>query len=354
MKLKLTLLIILTSNLTIHSQDTNSKEFDNRPTSIYDVVKMINSDSAIFYYNERWQLVRPTCASVYRISKIDTAIGSFVGKFIDYYTDSIAAVEGFYFNGKKEGNFKVYYPNGLLKEFGQYKDNKKVGKWEYFYPNGNKKQVFDFLKNEILILEFWDENGNKKVDSGTGFWDGYETEDKSLKISGGVLNGSKNGTWKKIESFRNQTIVIEKFKEGSLISGKFNSMISGVEHYKDTSYFSIDAPQAFITAEYFQINSCTNPSITKWEFAKYPGGMDKFYQEIRERILLNNSNFTRGIIKIQMTIDKTGKMTNFQPVTRNGMETELIRVLQTMGRWSPTKIDGVPTIQPKIISFEIR
>jgi hypothetical protein len=55
-----------------------------------------------------------------------------------------------------------------------------------------------------------------------------------------------------------------------------------------------------------------------------------------------------------MTIDKEGKMTNFKPVSNIGYELDLIRVLQTMENWTPSKANGKPTIEPKIISFEIR
>jgi hypothetical protein len=55
-----------------------------------------------------------------------------------------------------------------------------------------------------------------------------------------------------------------------------------------------------------------------------------------------------------MTIDAEGKMTNFKPVSDIGYEFDLIRALQTMDKWTPTKVNGKPTIQPKVISFEIR
>jgi hypothetical protein len=47
-------------------------------------------------------------------------------------------------------------------------------------------------------------------------------------------------------------------------------------------------------------------------------------------------------------------MINFVPVSSLGYEGELIRVLETMDQWTPTKVNGKATTQPKIISFEIR
>jgi hypothetical protein len=55
-----------------------------------------------------------------------------------------------------------------------------------------------------------------------------------------------------------------------------------------------------------------------------------------------------------MTINKKGEMTNFKPISDIGCEYDVIRVLETMKNWIPMKVNGEPTIQPKLISFEIK
>ena len=339
----------------LNSQTHNSVDFEARPTSINEVIQQVGYDTVIFYYNERWQLVKPICATTFRISKVDTVQLNFTGKFVDYYTyDSTIAIEGTYSSGKKEGKFNIYYPNGQLEQAGNYANDRKSGIWEYFYEDGSKRQILDFQDNEILIKEFWNEEGTKLVDAGNGEWFGYDSAERFMKTSGEVLNGRKNGTWKNIFPSRNIIVHVEKYKEGKLISGKLTSIAFGTESYKDTIYCSIEKPPAFLNAEQFQVNRCYKNQENKWEYANYPGGMDRFYKQISERLVLNGPILKGVVIRVRITISTDGKMINLYPVTDLGYEYELIRVLKTMDNWTPTKINGKPTIQSKIISFEIR
>ncbi len=349
-------IILLTTliSLNVYSQTKDSIDFETKPSSIYEVVKELNLDTLIFYYNDRYQLVKPICATIFRVSRVDTILATYTGEFTDYYQDSTKAVEGCYINGKKEGGFKLYFPNGQLNQIGKYVDNKKQGIWEYYYNNGINHQTIDFKNFETVLLEFWGEDGNKMIESGTGSWYGYETPEKFIKIAGNIVNGRKNGKWKRSMPSRNITINIEKYEDGNLIKGKESSLVNGTVSYKDTMYCVIDQPPTFITAELFQLNRCYKMQNNKWVFAKFPGGMFTFYKEIKERLDLTQPYLTRGIIKIHMTINKKGKMTNFKPISNIGYEYDLIRVLQTMNNWTPTKVNGKPTIQPKIISFEIK
>jgi antitoxin component YwqK of YwqJK toxin-antitoxin module len=331
----------------------DSLNIEPLPKSIDEVIKLLGSDTVVFYYNERWQLVRPECATIFRISNFDQVLGTFAGKFTDYYyCDSTKAVEGIYLNGKKEGKFCIYFPNGQLSQTGNYSNDEKNGIWEYYYPNGNKRQILDFQNKEIFIKEFWNEKGKKLVDSGDGKWFGFQTSDNFLRTSGNVLNGKKNGIWKNIIVSGKMTTNIEKYIDGRFIRGKMLIILGETEYYKDTIYCSIEKPLTFLTAEQFQINRCYKMGKNNWEYAEYPGGMKQFYREIREKIVLNEP-ITNGVIEVQTTIDKDGKMTNFKSISNTGHEFDLIKVLQTMSNWTPTKINGTPTIQPKIISFKI-
>jgi len=346
--------LVLTFN-NLYSQSDNSTAFEAEPSSINEVINQIGYDTVVFYYNERWHMVKPICATTFRISKLDTVTLFFTGTFVDYYThDSTIAVEGTYSNGKKEGNFKIYYPNGQLEQSGNYTNDKKSGIWEYFYEDGRKRQILDFQDNEILIKEFWNEEGKKLVESGNGEFFTYESSEKFIKTTGEVLNGRKNGKWENIIVSRNMTTNIEKYKEGKLLSGKMISLVRGTESYKDTQYCAIEHPPAFLKAEQFQISRCYKNEKNNWEFATYPGGAERFYRQIKEKIVINRPIQKRGTIKILMTIDSNGKMTNFKPVSNTGYEFDLILVLETMDNWTPTKVNGKPTIQPKIINFEIR
>ena len=345
--------------LSTNSQTISSPDIEEAPKLITDVINQIGIDTVIFYYNNDWHLVRPVCSSIFRVSQIDTVFFTFTNFFTDFYSDSTKAVEGNYTNGKKEGDFKLYFPNGQIEQFGKYSNDKKNGVWEYYYANGKKHQVLDFKESEILIISFWDENGKQLTDSGTGEWFTFESQDKFTKISGSVVNGRKNGTWKKSVSSKNFVTNSEKYKDGKLISGKMFALIGSTEAYKDTAYCFIEKDLPFVSAEQFIIDGCrlqTNDmqSNNSWAFAEYPGGVENFYQEIRERFILSENNTIKGTILVQTTIDERGKMTNFLPISSIGLELELIRVLKTMSNWNPTKINGEPTTQTKVIRFVIR
>ncbi len=355
MKKFLSFIFFVLSFENLFSQTNESADFEAQPTSITDVIQQLGYDTVVFYYDERWNLVKPICATSFRISRVDTVQFNFTGKFVDYYTyDSTIAIEGTYSNGKKEGKFNIYYPNGQLEQAGNYANDKKSGIWEYFYDDGSKRQILDFQYNEILIKEFWDEKGKKLVDAGNGEWFDYDSAERFMKTAGQVLNGRKNGTWKNTLPSRNITVNVEKYKEGKFISGKMTSVAFGTQSYKDTVYCSIEKPPAFLNAEQFKVSRCHKKQKNNWEFAKYPGGMERFYKQIRERLVLNGPILQRGVIKVIMTISTDGKMININPVTDFGYEYDLIRVLETMDNWTPTKVNGKPTTQPKIISFEIR
>jgi hypothetical protein len=355
MKRIIILAVLVLLGNSLYCQTADSLNFEEEPNSINEVATALGSDTVVFYYNNRWQLVKPVCAAIFRISRVDSVLKTFTGRFADYYfSDTIKAVEGNYSNGKKEGRFSLYFPGGQLAQTGNYNNDTKDGIWEYYYQNGTKRQVLDFQSNEIFIKEFWDEEGNKLVESGNGKWFGFEPIDKFTKTSGEVLNGRKNGTWKNEIVSRKMTTNIEKYKDGKFLSGKMVSVAGGTESYKDTLYCAIERPPTFLRAEEFQTNRCFRNQKNDVQFAKYPGGMATFYMEIREKLVLTGPIITKGMIRVQTTINAEGKMTNFKPVSNTGHEIDLIRVLQTMRNWTPKEINRKPTIEPRIISFEIR
>lgn len=358
MKSSIIFAIILLLHGNLLCQTFGSLDFEDPPKSITEVVKQLGADTVVFYYNEGWQLVRPTCAIYYRISRVDAASGNFTGHFTDYLSaDSTTVVEGNYSNGRKEGKFNFYFANGQLSETGEYRNDKKDGIWDYYYENGTKRQTLDFKSNEVLVNEFWNEKGEKRVVSGNGDWYRFDSAEKFLKISGEILHGRRNGTWKIEMTFAQGDITnVEKYKDGKFVSGKMFSRQAGKESYSDTAYCIVEKPQRFLIAERFQMNRCYKYEKSekgKWEFATYPGGMRSFYEEIWDNLVIDGE-LVRGMIRIQMTIDTDGTMTNFQPVTNLGHEADLIRVLRTMKRWKPTTLNGKPRSQPKIISLEIR
>ena len=355
MKRFLLFILFVLPFVSLYAQADNNSDFEETPSSITEVIQQLGLDTVVFYYDDKWNLVKPVCAITFRISRIDTIDFNFTGKFVDYYMyDSTVAVEGAYSGGKKEGQFNIYYSNGQIEQSGHYANNKKTGIWEYYYEDGTKRQVLDFKEDEILILEFWNEKGKKLVDAGNGEWYDYDSPEKFRKTTGEVLNGHRNGTWKNTLPSRNITINVEKYKEGKLVSGKISSAAFGTQNYKDTTYCTIERPHDFLRAEQFQVSRCYKTEKFKQEPAMYPGGMDAFFKQVREKFTYSAPILKRGVIQVAFTIDADGKMINFRPISALGYEFELIRVLQTMYHWTPAKVNGKPTTQPRMVSFEIR
>jgi len=340
---------------TSHAQNKDPLDFSPAPKKIEEVIGQLGADTIVFYYNDSWQLVRPICATICRLSKIDEKLATFAGGFTDYYlADTTKAVEGNFYNGKKEGLFKVYFANGQLSQTGYYINDKKSGIWEYFFKNGNKKQVLDFQGDDILVKDFWSEDGEHLVVSGNGKWFDYDSGEGFFKINGEIVNGKKNGTWKRQIESNGFDVNIEKYKDGKLLSGKFVSMMGGRESYTDTVYCKLEQQPRFITAESFILSPCYFNKISKWEEPKYPGGSAAFYREIKNRLRIRNPEGSKGIMRIRVTIDEKGKMIKFDPLSNTGNEFNLIRVLETMNTWTPAKLDGKPTSSEKVVTLEVR
>ncbi len=211
--------IIICITTTVNSQLVNGGINDfKRSGSLNKIIKQLGADSLCFYYNNRYQRVLPECASIVRITIFDIAAYIFRGEFVDYYPDANQALVGNYINGMKEGIFQFYYPNGQLEKTEKYLNDKKTGLWEYYYENGSKHQVLEFKEREINILEYWNEKGKHLVDSGNGEWSGYETTDKSRRVSGKVANGKRVGLWKRDIPYMDFTMNLENF-----VNGKFTN-----------------------------------------------------------------------------------------------------------------------------------
>ncbi len=356
MKKGILLFLIICISTDMYSQliKADMKDYEERPKSINEVIKQLGADSIIFYYNDRYQMVKPKCSSLFRLTRIDSVLSFFAGDFIDYYPDSIIALTGNYTDGMKQGLFQFYYPNGQLEKIGNYSKGNKTGVWKYYYEDGNRHQILEFIEKEINVIEFWNEKGKHLVDSSNGDWFGFETQEQFTRISGKILNGKKAGVWKKDIPSRNFVMNVENFSNGKFIKGNSTSMMNGTEPYNDTSYCAIEPPETFLTAEIFEINQCYPKMDNRWVFAKYPNGSDNFKKEIEEKLILTNSLNINGTLRIQTTIDTEGKMTNFKPISNLGLENDLIKVLETMKNWKPTKVNGKPVSQIKFIDLDIR
>ncbi len=342
-KLFLLLLIMIGSN-AIRAQAIDTAELDSPPKSLDEIIKQMNGDTLMIYYSTNRTMVRPICASIIRITRIDTALPGFIGHFVDYYRDSTRAVEGNYMKGKKEGVFTLFYSNGQIEETGSYQNNEKTGVWNYFYEDGKRKQVFEFHGAGSCVPGLL----RKKCQS-----DFFERElgielprpDHYIMISGPVMNGRKNGIWTSQIPSRGVTTNTENYR---MLSGKSNAPGGGLGQYKGVGICIVETKPDFENAELFRAGGCQlaanrltrERASEKWEYASYPGGTEELQLAIRNKI--NDPDHTRGTVIIKIRLNEFGAMTNFIPMTSIGIEDEVIRVLKTLKRWNPTRVNGVP------------
>ena len=99
------------------------------------------------------------------------------GEFVERSIYGYDLMNGFFKEGKKEGQWKFYYYTGDLEKVSQYVNDSLNGKYEYYFDNG-KLSTEGYFKN------------NQK----TGVWTWY-TNKGTRDMSGTFKNGKQEGTW---------------------------------------------------------------------------------------------------------------------------------------------------------------
>ena len=83
-------------------------------------------------------------------------------------------------------------------------------------------------------------------------------------------------------------------------------------------------------------------STTEDKEAQFPGGKEKMQQWIKENLRFPQENIRYGIVRIEVTIKKSGKPTGF--VVKKGinedMDLSAVECLQGMPYWEPAVQDG--------------
>lgn len=223
--------------------------------------------------------------------------GSMIPALIPKYVGSLIY---FYENGNKK-KIEIYIEEGYLKT--QYD----------FYENTQKKMVSEYLfnikenKNEIKIIQFWDEKGVQKVIDGNGF---LEVKEEGTYENGEIKNGFREGIWK---GGNLKSTFEEKYVMGKLISG-----VSINEFSESISYTEVE----------------TMPITKK--------GMLDFYNFVGKNFSMPNVDGLYGKIIMQFKVDQNGKIAEPKIIQDLGYGTgeEAIRVLKRYGNWVPGKNRG--------------
>ncbi|HMG91217.1 MAG TPA: hypothetical protein VK589_14225 [Chryseolinea sp.] len=174
-----------------------------------------------FYYNNYWELTKKDSATYFRTCVFDTTKFQFAGEVRDFTLKGQLVMLGGYKFGMKNGIFTQYYSSGKIASQGEFTDNQRTGIWKYYYENGNLQQEVDFRGDDFFINSFFDSDGKKLLEKGTGDWKYTYEEYRALgkiTIEGHFVNGKKTGDW--LCYFDNgDKIYEEKFKDGELKRG---------------------------------------------------------------------------------------------------------------------------------------
>ncbi|WP_124398366.1 toxin-antitoxin system YwqK family antitoxin [Thermaurantimonas aggregans] len=192
-------------------------------------------------------------------------LGLLEGIYMDFYPDYKKKIEGFYKNGKKNGQFKFFSPNGeiikieiwindslydnsnnakvnllrryhegtfLIKQEGLFfEDSIPIGKHSFYDEKGNYIGTKIFSEKGILLSEgMLDSNGRK-----FGLWKFYYTDGK-LYSRGEFYNDLKEGIW---EYYYPDGSIQEKGEyKRDLLNGKWLSYCTNGNILKEISYIN--------------------------------------------------------------------------------------------------------------------
>jgi antitoxin component YwqK of YwqJK toxin-antitoxin module len=90
------------------------------------------------------------------------------GKWIFFFESGIVCREIHYSRGIENGIWKMWHENGNLYIEQNKLDGKSVGYWKEYYESGAIKEIGEYINNEYLPIDFWDEGGNQLLKNGTG------------------------------------------------------------------------------------------------------------------------------------------------------------------------------------------
>lgn len=99
----------------------------------------------------------PDTTPVMRAYYKDKALKVKEGPYTVYFPKGQKAKEGFYHDGKMNGNWRFWHSNGVLKDSGNIINNHLAGRWKTWYNNGSLMSVTEFDEmpnlNSLQILQ---------------------------------------------------------------------------------------------------------------------------------------------------------------------------------------------------------
>ncbi|RZA04161.1 MAG: hypothetical protein EOP47_00360 [Sphingobacteriaceae bacterium] len=320
----------------------------------------IGRDSINLALNHQFYLIEDSCSLVTRYGHVNMMNRKFFGKIKDVskVNTQIILTEGNYTaDGLKDGYFITHYLNGTLEAKGNFKNNQYDGNWEIYYADGKPMMTFTANGNDVKIIDVWDAEGKKTVNSGNG---NYRVDLEGLYWRGKLVNGKPDGTWKAAnpEDATNITLVSESYKDGQFKKGK-----NALGDYTDAPRLALVPPNKlpFTNAEKFMIAlvGCDGVSLAGKRIvnAQYSAGMSNFTDNIVRLVgpylqTVDLKPYENTLI-INGEVSETGRVTNLR--ADNAFNSEIsrgiIRELYSLPFLQPATIDGKPTTQKFNITF---
>lgn len=209
----------------------------------------------------------------------------------------------FIYPEKKDGKFESYYENGQLKEKGIYHNGYPTGELILYYESGLKKRQENYIGNERLIQQFWNEKGEAKLIFGKGFIESKETK-KNIRIE------------KIIDNKISASFLIRKIQ-------------------KDSIYDIVDKKPEF------------------------PKGMSEFYNYVSKNIKYPIKARNMGIegkVFVQFILGKNGRVQEVSVLKGigSGCDDESVRIMISSPKWFPGWSEGIPVKTRMIIPLTFK
>jgi TonB family protein len=297
------------------------------------------------------------------------------GKWTYYYNNKLSS-EIFYNNGETD-SINGYHKNGQLTYEVRYNPD-KTGYCKSFYSNGKIKELIH-LKNKVIhgVYTFYFENG--QLHHETEYNEGKKISIlRTFDLNGNAINGGTlnqgNGTYitfhisEKMDSSKLNTFVIKNYKNG-LLNGdcKYfqkngNVITEGIfeEGYRVGEWKIFNEDGSFETtvnydSDFYKRIRKREPDVfyigNEVEkitiMPEFQGGESQ-----REDFLIKNIRYPQearlknieGTVYINFIISQTGELESFKIIkgVNELLDNEVIRMTQTMPRWSPGLEHGIP------------
>lgn len=223
---KISWIILFTCSIIFGQQ---SKKFN-------EIIETQENETLKCFLDKDFCLIEKKCSKYYMTFQLDNENFQFKDTLKVFYNNGQLYSKQHFINGKKSGLSICYFPNGTIEHKGEYQLDKKNGEWEFYYPNGNlmKKVIYD--GDYIFLLEFFNENREKTVENGNGFFLDKKVFSGSTistkKVLGRIKDGLQDGTW---EFYTNGVkIGSEYFENKMFIKGiSYSSAIGNSEYYNN-------------------------------------------------------------------------------------------------------------------------